>query len=66
MQEGVMDADKRRHAKPDEMTTARVDQLRSECITAKRNRSLHANRTINQPHFPNFHPELWTRYANRC
>jgi hypothetical protein len=63
MQEGTLDADQRSDAKPNEMTTARFDQLRSSFIIApKRNDSLS---TINdEPNFPRaFHAKLW--YANR-
>lgn len=72
MQERVMDADKRRDAEPNEMTTARLDQLGAGSsgiivITPKRNNSLHADRLDDgQPHLSHLHAKLRTRYADRC
>jgi hypothetical protein len=45
MQERVVDADKRSDAEPNEMTTARLDQLRSANIIASERHTLHV-RTI--------------------
>lgn len=67
MQERIVDANQRRDAKSDKMTTARLDQLGSTIIIAPEwNNTLHADRIVGQSHLSHFHTELWTRYANRC
>lgn len=67
MQERIVDANQRRDAKPNKMTTARFDQLRSSIIiTPERNNSLFAGSIGRQSNLSHLHTERRTRYANRC